>query len=166
MRSRAFSFYSIAQEPQRKPQFVRRTDCLECHLLPQTSGVPGLFAMSQLPLSDNKNDYAQGWATDHRTPIEDRWGGWYVTGTQVPARHLGNVPVVHVPRSYVRADVAPRLDVGSLGLRRERVPDAAQRCRRAAGAESPAAYDESPDPPRLGSARRRTRGVAPGRQGA
>jgi hypothetical protein len=106
-------FYSMALETKRKPQFVRRTDCLQCHLLPQTLGVPGLVAMSQLPLSDNKNEYAQGWATDHRTPIEDRWGGWYVTGTRVPARHLGNVPVVHVPRSYVRAEVAPSLTTGA-----------------------------------------------------
>ena len=106
-------FYSIAQRPQPKPQFVRRKDCLECHLLPQTLNVPGLVAMSQLPLSDNKNEYAQGWPTDHRTPIEDRWGGWYVTGAQVPARHLGNVPVSHVPRSYVRADVAPKLGTGT-----------------------------------------------------
>jgi len=65
--------------------------------------------MSVLPLSDNKNDYAQGWEADHRTPIEDRWGGWYVTGAQVPAKHLGNVPVLHVPKSYVRADTAPKL---------------------------------------------------------
>jgi hypothetical protein len=62
-----------------------------------------------LPLSDDKNDYAQGWEVDHRTPIEDRWGGWYVTGAQVPAKHLGNVPVLHVPKSYVRAEVAPKL---------------------------------------------------------
>jgi hypothetical protein len=106
-------FYSIAQTLQQKPRFVRRNDCLECHLMAQTSGVPGLFTMSQLPLSDNKNDYAQGWAVDHRTPIEDRWGGWYVTGPQVPVRHLGNVAVTHVPRSYVRADVAPKLDSGA-----------------------------------------------------
>jgi hypothetical protein len=66
--------------------------------------------MSQLPLSDNKNEYAQGWPTDHRTPVEDRWGGWYVTGAQVPVRHLGNVAVTHVPKSYVRADIAPKLD--------------------------------------------------------
>jgi len=68
---------------------------------------------SVLPLSDNQHEYARGWAMDHRTPIEDRWGGWYVTGTQVPLRHLGNVPVLHVPRSYVRADVAPKLTTGS-----------------------------------------------------
>ncbi len=69
--------------------------------------------MSVLPLSDNKNDYAQGWEAEHRTPIEDRWGGWYVTGAQVPAKHLGNVPVLHVPKSYVRAEAAPKLATGS-----------------------------------------------------
>ena len=103
-------FYSIRQAARGTPQFVRRNaDCLQCHLLPQTHGVPGIVTMSVLPLSDDKNDYAQGWEADHRTPIEDRWGGWYVTGAQVPAKHLGNVPVLHVPKSYVRADLAPKL---------------------------------------------------------
>jgi hypothetical protein len=103
-------FYSIPQTRSAKPQFVRRNaDCLQCHLLTQTHGVPGVLTMSVLPLSDNKNDYAQGWEVDHRTPIEDRWGGWYVTGAQMPAKQLGNVPVLHVPKSYVRADVAPKL---------------------------------------------------------
>ena len=93
-------FYSMPQQNQEKPAFVRRdADCLQCHLLPQTHGVPGLITMSVLPLSDDQNEYAQGWPMDHRTPIEDRWGGWYVTGKQVPVRHLGNVPVLHVPRS-------------------------------------------------------------------
>src|SRR6185312_19939 len=32
--------------------------------------------------------------TDHRTPIKDRWGGWYVSGFE-GAEHLGNM-VVHV----------------------------------------------------------------------
>ena len=106
-------FYSLSQKPQAKPQFVRGAECLQCHLTAETSGVPGLFMMSVLPLSDNQHEYARGWAMDHRTPIEDRWGGWYVTGTQVPLRHLGNVPVLHVPRSYVRADVAPKLTAGN-----------------------------------------------------
>ena len=112
-RHQGVQFYSIRQQAQAKPKFTRRGDCLQCHLLPQTDGVPGVLTMSVLPLSDNKNDYAQGWAMDHRTPIEDRWGGWYVTGTQVPAKHLGNVPVLHVPQSYVRADTAPRLNTVS-----------------------------------------------------
>jgi hypothetical protein len=112
--TQAVHFYSVAQKPVQKPRFGQRdADCLQCHLLPQTHGVPGILTMSVLPLSDNKNEYAQGWAMDHRTPIEDRWGGWYVTGAQVPAKHLGNVPVLHVPRSYVRADAAPTLTTGT-----------------------------------------------------
>ena len=102
-------FWTLSQKPQPQPQFVRSRQCLECHLSDSTSSVPGLLVMSTLPLSDNQNEYAQGWAVDDRTPIEDRWGGWYVTGARVPARHLGNVPVNHVPRSYVRADAAPVL---------------------------------------------------------
>jgi len=106
-------FYALSQKPQAQPQFVRAGECLQCHLTAETSGVPGLFTMSVLPLSDDQNEYARGWAMDHRTPVEDRWGGWYVTGTQVPVRHLGNVPVSHVPRSYVRAETAPQLTTGT-----------------------------------------------------
>jgi hypothetical protein len=105
-------FYSLSQQRD-SPRFVRGSECLQCHLTAETSGVPGFFAMSVLPLSDNQNDYARGWPMDHRTPVPDRWGGWYVTGTQVPAEHLGNVPVLHVPRSYVRAEAAPRLTSGA-----------------------------------------------------
>jgi hypothetical protein len=112
--TQAVHFYSIVQRRQQRPQFIRRDgDCLQCHLLPQTHGVPGLLTMSVLPLSDKQSDYAQGWEMDHTTPIEDRWGGWYVTGAQVPAKHLGNVPVLHVPKSYVRAEVSPVLKTAS-----------------------------------------------------
>jgi hypothetical protein len=106
-------FYSIPQKGPQPPRFSRRAECLQCHLTAETSGVPGLFMMSVLPLSDNQNEYARGWSMDHRTPIDDRWGGWYVTGAQVPGRHLGNVAVSHVPRSYVRAEIAPKLTAGT-----------------------------------------------------
>ena len=103
-------FYQLPQTTQEKPQFVRETECLQCHIGPFSGGVPGLLAMSMLPLSDDPNEYAQGWGVDHRTPIEDRWGGWYVTAKQVPNRHLGNVPVHHVEKSYIRAAVTPKLE--------------------------------------------------------
>jgi hypothetical protein len=111
--SQGVIFYAIPQQGPQPPRFARRGECLQCHLTSETSGVPGLFMMSVLPLSDNQNEYARGWAMDHRTPVDDRWGGWYVTGTQVPARHLGNVAVSHVPKSYVRAEVAPKLTTGA-----------------------------------------------------
>jgi hypothetical protein len=34
-----------------------------------------------------------GYATDHRSPLEERWGGWYVSGTAGGARHMGNAMV-------------------------------------------------------------------------
>ena len=103
-------FYQLAQSPQEKPQFVRETECLQCHIGQFSGGVAGMLVMSMLPLSDDQNEYAQGWGVDHRTPIEDRWGGWYVTAKQAPSRHLGNVPVHHVEKSYVRAAVTPKLE--------------------------------------------------------
>jgi hypothetical protein len=40
---------------------------------------------------------------DHRTPFEERWGGWYVTGKTGTMRHLGNAFVsdVNKPESMV-----------------------------------------------------------------
>ena len=31
--------------------------------------------------------------TDHRSPLQDRWGGWYVTGTHGDVTHMGNAVV-------------------------------------------------------------------------
>ena len=102
-------FWTLTQQPQERPQFVRSRQCLECHYSYATSGVPGLLVMSMLPLSDNPSEYAQGWPVDHRTPVADRWGGCYVTGAQVPIKHLGKVQEYHAPRSNVRESVAPVL---------------------------------------------------------
>jgi hypothetical protein len=42
---------------------------------------------------------------DHRSPIGDRWGGYYVTGVDGPARHMGNAMVTdeNDPQSMVTA---------------------------------------------------------------
>ena len=102
-------FYMLSQTSVQKPQFSRSPRCLECHESPATLGVPGLLTMSMLPLSDDPNEYATGWPVDDRTPIGDRWGGWFVTGAAVPNRHLGNVPVYHVKKGGGRAATAPKL---------------------------------------------------------
>jgi hypothetical protein len=102
-------FYMLEQKPAQKPHLSRSQRCLECHEAPSTLGVPGTLTISMLPLSDDPDEYATGWAVDHKTPIEDRWGGWWVTGAAVPIRHLGNVPVYHVKNGGVRATTAPKL---------------------------------------------------------
>ena len=97
-------FYTLAQKPAAKPKLTRDDTCLACHLSWDTLGVPGLFVLSTFPMSDDKNAYANGFVSDHRSPLAERWGGWYVTGKPGALRHMGNVPIV-VPG---KVDVQPR----------------------------------------------------------
>ncbi len=89
-------FYVLQQEPTELPQFRRNDGCLLCHLSWETLGVPGFQVLSTAPLSPDPNAYATGFVTDHRSPLGERWGGWYVTGTAGPVFHMGNVEVTDV----------------------------------------------------------------------
>ncbi len=85
-------FYAVRQERAAAPTFGREQQCLRCHLSWDTLGVPGQTILSTFPRKD-ENDYANGFTVDHYRPIEDRWGGWYVTGRRVPPMHAGNLPL-------------------------------------------------------------------------
>jgi hypothetical protein len=87
-------FYTLAQTAAGKPELKRETSCLLCHLTWDTLGVPGFQMISTFQMSDSPTAYASGIVVDHRSPMNDRWGGWYVTGNPGPAPHRGNVPVV------------------------------------------------------------------------
>ena len=102
-------FYSLDQQPADRPELQRNEQCLACHLSWDTLGVPGLMTLNTLPLPDDPNAYAVGWVTDHRSPLEDRWGSWYVTGAPPSLRHLGNrtEPFEYIPGG---GDPAPVLD--------------------------------------------------------
>ena len=106
---RGAMLYSLEQQEVPQPQLSRDDRCRQCHETAFTAGVPGWLTMSTLPLSDDPADHPRGWQVDHRTPIEDRWGGWFVTGPQAPRVHLGNVQVNHAERSYMRLPEAPVL---------------------------------------------------------
>jgi len=87
-------FYELAQDAGSKPTFKRNNDCLACHLSWETLGVPGLMVQSVYPLKD-ENSYANGFTTVHGSPLDQRWGGWWVTGDPGGARHIGNVSVMY-----------------------------------------------------------------------
>lgn len=89
-------FYTLSQEPTGTPQFARQEHCLACHLSWDTLGVPGLQVLSTAPLSSDPNAYATGFIIDHRSPLTERWGGYYVTGTTSDVAHMGNVEVTDV----------------------------------------------------------------------
>lgn len=85
-------FYTMDQDPGPKPRIDRRDECLQCHAVGGTLGVPGLVVRSVfVERSGMPAFHAGGFVTDHRSPVSERWGGWYVTGTHGAARHMGNV---------------------------------------------------------------------------
>jgi hypothetical protein len=95
-------FYALPQKPAAQPQLARDERCLACHLSWETLGVPGLTIQSMYPLKDEKS-YANGFTTVHGSPLEQRWGGWWVTGDTGGARHMGNVPVMPVDKKLAIA---------------------------------------------------------------
>lgn len=85
-------FYTLDVHESAHPNFVRRDiACLQCHSSPATLNVPGLLVTSSYTGTDGIPAFrgAQD-ITDHRTPLAERWGGWYVTGTAGRLEHRGN----------------------------------------------------------------------------
>jgi hypothetical protein len=71
--------------------FQRENQCLSCHVSYASMGVVGTLLRSVFPAPQGTALYQVGsYETDHRSPMEERFGGWYVTGKSGPARHLGN----------------------------------------------------------------------------
>ena len=86
-------FYTLTQKnPIEKPRFVRQYDsCLICHGASLTRGVPGHMVRSVYPDDGGYPILSAGtFRTDHTSPLKERWGGWYVTGTSAGQTHLGN----------------------------------------------------------------------------
>jgi hypothetical protein len=94
-------FYSIDQVASPKPVLKRNDHCLACHLSWETVGVPGLTVHSVHPLPDEKS-YVNGYTTRHTSPLEERWGGWWVTGDHGGARHMGNIPVMPADKGKLK----------------------------------------------------------------
>lgn len=85
-------FYTMDQDPNAMPRIDRRDECLQCHASGGTLGVPGLMVRSvYVERSGMPLFSAGGFVTDHRSPLSQRWGGWYVTGSHGSQRHMGNV---------------------------------------------------------------------------
>jgi len=85
-------FYTLDVHQRKQPDFVRRDiACLQCHMSPGALNVPGLLISSSFPGADGTpaSRGAQE-ITDRRTPLDERWGGWYVTGTAGELHHRGN----------------------------------------------------------------------------
>jgi hypothetical protein len=68
-------FYAIDPNMP-SPSISERSDCLACHNGYRTGDVAGMIE-----------------SLTYRRPLEERWGGWYVTGNTGSVRHFGNVDI-------------------------------------------------------------------------
>ncbi|MCA9246144.1 MAG: hypothetical protein KDA42_03485, partial [Planctomycetales bacterium] len=87
------NFYTLSQQDSSKPRFVRHThECLQCHGSSLTKNVPGHVVRSVYTRPDGQPLLGAGtYISDHTSPLAERWGGWYVTGSHGAQRHLGNL---------------------------------------------------------------------------
>jgi hypothetical protein len=90
--SQGIVFYTLEQRADvatGPPQFKRVFECLGCHVAGDTLGVPGL-----LMFSTTRPDHPQGFGlprpVDQGSPLRQRFGGWFVTGSTGSAPHMGN----------------------------------------------------------------------------
>lgn len=84
-------FYTLDIEDVAKPRFDRRDACLQCHQSGGTLGVPGIVVRSVYPEPSGMPIFQAGtFITDHRSPLKERWGGWYVSGKHGGQFHMGN----------------------------------------------------------------------------
>lgn len=85
-------FYSLDNARTNLPRFVRTDNCLECHAGAKTMGVPGHLLRSFITDERGVTDLLSGnELITHRTPLADRWGGWFVTGQHGDQVHRGNL---------------------------------------------------------------------------
>jgi hypothetical protein len=99
-------FYLLPQQttpPLR--QLARDPRCLTCHYSRATLGVPG-FIVRSIPSTPSGMimPWLGNFTTDHRSPLVERWGGWYVTGQG--GQHLGNAPIADQTQRDVQIDNA------------------------------------------------------------
>ena len=101
--ARGIMLYTLEPTRSREPRFLPRdAECASCHGL---RGSSSLLTQSVFPDPQGNALFLPGMTpppTDHTTPFEQRWGGWYVTGQHGSQRHMGNAVV---PNPYASSDL-------------------------------------------------------------
>ena len=85
------AFYLVEMNPEKAMFEQAYGKCLTCHASTLTQGVPGHTVRSVVPKPNGYMEVSKkSYVTDHCSPLEERWGGWYVTGRHGEMEHMGN----------------------------------------------------------------------------
>src|SRR6185436_5645168 len=83
-------FQTVKQETSAAPQFTRSDRCLGCHVSTNSLSVPGILVRSMATAADGRPMPQDGsFVIDHRSSLDQRWAGWYVSGAADSVKHLG-----------------------------------------------------------------------------
>ena len=85
------TFYLFDQHATKdEPLLARSGDCLLCHS--RHEHTPSLRTRTVFPDANGEPLSGSGGSNiAPATPLAERWGGWYVTGTKAPFEHRGNL---------------------------------------------------------------------------
>jgi hypothetical protein len=88
-------FYILDEHQSEHPVFQRaELDCTQCHIAAGTRGIPGVLLRSIFTTpTGTQAVQTESYITGQQSPLKERWGGWYVTGTHGSQTHMGNVMV-------------------------------------------------------------------------
>ena len=108
---RGVVFYSLDNRPPAAVRFEREGGrCLTCHDTYSMTGggVPRVLVMSA-PVDSPADTHIYSSATEvtDKTPVAQRWGGWYVTGQHGQQTHLGNLPLREQQNTPALRDLSP-----------------------------------------------------------
>ena len=106
--SQGVAFYMLEQRQTVAPRFRREEKgCLNCHVSYATLNVPGALVRSVAAAPNGESlPFLANATVDHRTPYEDRWAGWFVTGRTAGVRHLGNTTIANAQLATAEATPA------------------------------------------------------------
>lgn len=97
-------FYTLDNSKPGIPHLQKESDrCVVCHGM-VNQAAPGWIVANITAIADGTpqimNPAYPFDFTDQTRPFEDRWGGWYVTGTSLNMRHLGNITAPDPDKPY------------------------------------------------------------------
>ena len=122
-------FYALTQQKRTRPVFQRETsNCLVCHDS-GGNGIPRLLVLSTINDSSGTAIGKVVYSTTDESPLKERFGGWYVTGTHGDQKHMGNVfsplrlgAISNVPEYIKRMDLGAGANVTDLKSRLDTKP--------------------------------------------
>jgi hypothetical protein len=88
-------FYILDEHRQDRPVLQRaELDCTQCHVAAGTRNVPSVLLRSIFTNpTGTQASRTPSYITGQESPLSERWGGWYVTGSSGLQTHMGNALV-------------------------------------------------------------------------